>query len=247
MTTLPPVVADYRKDTAHPPGHGYGWKYGSTWKRGRPTVLDSVVIHTMNNPNKGTKFANECKFLRDSPDVSAHEAVGKDGTVAIILPASEVAWHAGTAREEFHNFRSYGIELHVSVGETPTQAQIDSLTWSVRGLVEKHGIRKEHIETHRAVALPKGRKTDPEGWGDVEFYLWRDSLFEPDWKKEWGPQPYHHEWGIPTRWREEYRAGRHLGKALTDGNEMLLIDGRKLIVFEHGAILWSPSKSEVWR
>lgn len=245
----PTIITDYRKDLKHPPGHGYGRNVGTAakpiWVAERAAPMSSEIVHTTNNPNKGTKFANEAAFLRDSPHVSCGDLIGKDGTIAVILPDDMVAWHSGSAPVAFTNIRSFGTEIHCSVGEKPTQAQLDSLAWRIKQRREKYGITKERIETHRAVALPKGRKSDPEGWSDADFYAWRDGLFEPDWKAEWGPQPYRHEWGIPQIWRSEHAAGRPLGKALTD--EMLMIDGRKVVIFEHGAIVWYQDKGKVWR
>ncbi len=33
-------------------------------------------------------------------------------------------------------------------------------------------------ETHRAVAWPLGRKSDPEGWSNAAFYQWRKQMYE---------------------------------------------------------------------
>lgn len=244
----PTIITDYRKDLRHPPGRGYGVEIrGGVWQRDRAQPPSSIVIHTTSNRHKNTSFHNECVFLRDSPDVSAQDVIGKAGQVAILLPASAQAWHAGTALAEFANSASIGYELHVSVGEHPTAEQIASLTWRVKPAIAKYGIRRERIETHRAIALPRGRKPDPEGWSDRDFYAWRNSLYEPEWPVLWGRANYDavQHFGIPRLWRDEHRAGRPLGPALTD--EQQLSDGRLIQIFRDGAIVWHDGRGEVWR
>lgn len=40
----------------------------------------------------------------------------------------------------------------------------------------RFGIPPALLETHRAIALPKGRKSDPEGFSDADFAAWRAGL-----------------------------------------------------------------------
>lgn len=243
----PYVSETFRKDTIHPPGYGYGRNVGTVikpeWVADRGIRLSSEVVHTTNNPNKGTKPWTEATFLRDSPDVSCHDFIAKNGDVYVILPETAEAWHAGSALAPFTNRYSFGTELHCSVGETPTQAQMDSLAARIRDRFTRYGVVKTRIDTHRAVALPKGRKSDPEGWPDAAFYAWRDELFnppEPNWRDEWGYAfPYRKEWGIPAAWRDSYRKGKPLGKAISDE---LSLEGQTAQIFERGYILWSQDR-----
>jgi len=167
----------YRKDTKHQPRWGYQARGGA--------APSSIIIHTTNNKNKNTAFNGEAEFLRDSPAVSAHFLIGKDGRIVQFLdPMRWQAWHAGPALPAYLNAKSIGIESHVSVGETWTAAQHDACTWLVRDLIAAYGISPELVDTHRAVALPKGRKSDPEGWENEPFYAWRATLSSPP-----APQP----------------------------------------------------------
>lgn len=252
---MPPTVKDtYRKDTHHSPGQGYGRNIGSAvrpiWVADRGVPLSSVVVHTTSNPQKGTKIWNECTFIRDSPDVSCHDVIGKDGTIYAILPPEAFAWHAGAAVKAFTNAYSYGIELHVSVGETPTQAQIESLTWRVKQLIDTYKMAAMAIQTHRAIALPGPdiRKHDPEGWNDTDFYAWRDRLFlptEPNWQDEWGyAVPYHKDFAIPAAWRDAYRKHMPLGSAITDE---LSVEHYTAQCFERGYVLWTAEKGAIVR
>lgn len=240
-----PVLQTYRKDKTHKPGHGYGRNIGTAdkplWVADRGLTQSSEVVHTTNN-GKPTTIEHEGKFLRDSPDVSCHDLIAKDGTVYVILPETMVAWHAGAAFPAFVNRLSFGTELHVSDGEQPTQAQKDALAWRMENRIVRLQITKARIETHRAIALPKGRKSDPEGWDDAQFYQWRDHLFappEPDWAKEWGTAwPYFVGSGIAQAWRDAWRLGTKLGPAVSD--EFSISSG-VVRCFYHGYITYSPT------
>lgn len=177
MSIAHPIDYSYRKDTTLPIGKGYSLRPGGI----APTT---IVIHTTNSPHKNTAFSAEASFLRDSPDVGAHFLVGKQGQIAQILSPDLAAWQAGgrqqngtwTAQPAFANDHSIGIESHVSQGEQWTGAQRDALTWLVRQLMSQYHIAPTQIETHRAIALPLGRKTDPEAWPNEAFYAWRAAL-----------------------------------------------------------------------
>lgn len=213
------VSDTYRKDTTHSPGHGYGRQTSTgVWVGERILRPSTLIVHTTSNGQKNTKVWNEATYIRDSKDISCHDLIGKDGTIYVILPPNLVAWHAGVALAPFTNPHSIGIEVHCSIGETPSQAQKDALAWRVRQYISTYDLAEKDIDTHRAVALPKGRKRDPEGWPDAEFYAWRDLLFsEPDWTKAWGTAyPYFATSAIAATWRDTYRTGQGLGAAVSD-------------------------------
>jgi hypothetical protein len=245
--TAPRISETYRKDTIHRPGHGYGRKtVAGQWVGERILKPSTVVVHTTNNSNKGTRVWNEATFIRDSPDVSCHDLIAKDGTIYIILPANMVAWHAGAALPGFTNPHSIGIEIHCSVGETPTQAQKDSLTWRIRQWIVPCKLAPTDIDTHRAIAIPAGRKSDPEGFPDDEFYAWRSALFTgPDWPALWGPHfEYFADSGIAQRWRAEHLV-TPLGNAVTDEYSDAI--GRVWRTFQHGSVWWWQGTTGVWR
>lgn len=178
--TVPPIDHGFRKDTRLPLGTGYSMRPGGI----KPST---IVIHTTSSPHKNTVFSDEAIYLRDSAKVSAHFLVGKKGQIAQILHPDLEAWHAGgkqsngtwTAQSAYANAHSIGIESHVSQGETWTDTQRAALIWLVRWLMGLYGIPAAQIETHRAIALPAGRKRDPEGWTDAAFAIWRDTLAPP--------------------------------------------------------------------
>lgn len=169
--TQPSIDAiSYDKTQRHPVKYGYDWRSGA---------IKSIVLHSTNG-KFGSSFSAEANYLADSPDVSAHFLVGKDGRIACIVPPSFRAWHAGeVSPPAFSNDTSLGIECHFTPHEVWPQAGQDALTWLVKQVITQYGITEHNIETHRKVAIPPGRKIDPSNLTDAQFYAWRASLFTP--------------------------------------------------------------------
>lgn len=195
-------------------------------------VPSSIIIHTTNN-KRATEFDTEAVFLRDSAAVSAHFLIGKDGRIVQFLdPLRWQAWHAGVCLPAFSNPRSIGIEHHVSIGEAWTPAQRASCTWLTQHLMRNFGIPAGMVETHRAVARPIGRKSDPEGWDNQAFYTWRATLAPS------APNEYMHVRGVPI-YQARNRTGTiagyltpadtvEVGERYADGG-VWLADGRGFI------------------
>lgn len=171
MATIPPQIdtSTYNVAVHHPVGQGYDRRPGN-----RDPI--SIVMHSTNNRKK-TTFDSEGDWLRDAGSVSATYLVGEDGRIALTCPEELRPWHAGAVLDQtFNNANSIGIELHISVGGRPTAAMLVSVTWLVEDIMRRRRIPRHLIETHRKVATPHGRKSDPEGWSDRDFYLWRSNL-----------------------------------------------------------------------
>lgn len=177
-----PVDTDtYNKATIRVPGQGYGWQTKtaageSLWVPFRGTGKKTRIIVHSTNGKKGTSFAGEAKFLRESAAVSAHFLVGKEGQIAQFLPITHWAWHAGSALSGWGNDKAIGVEAHHAIGELWTIAQRNALTDLMLRLMREEGIPATSIERHRFIALPKGRKSDPDDWSDVDFEAWRYAL-----------------------------------------------------------------------
>lgn len=144
--------------------------------RTTPKTRLSVVIHSTNG-NKGSSYAAEKNYIYNSYDISAHFLIGKDGTITQFLPLKEYrAWHAGLVNDQtYSNENSIGIECHYTPGEnTNLPLMYKALTDLVQYLKTAYQITG--IQTHRAIAIPKGRKIDPSFWTDQEFADWKASL-----------------------------------------------------------------------
>lgn len=158
----------YRKDLRHPVGHGYS-------RRPAGARVLSVVVHATHGA-PGSRFENEAAFLRDSASVSAHYLIGRQGQTALIVAEALCAWHAGQSLVGYHNETSVGIELHAAATEPITAAQRDALAELVRGLMARYSLPRWRVRTHRDIARPKGRKSDPGLWPEGQFAAWRAAL-----------------------------------------------------------------------
>lgn len=169
----------YRKDRLHAPGFGYGRQLTETaWTAARNARPTAIVVHATHG-HTGSTAAAEAKYLRDSPVVSAHYLIGRDGILYRLLPDETMAWHAGRVLAGFQNERSIGVELHASTVEPILEIQKTILGSLCHALIAEFHIVKALINTHKAVALPLKRKTDPFTWDQADFLAWRDRLYEP--------------------------------------------------------------------
>lgn len=131
----------------------------------------TIVVHTTGG-NKGSLFENERNFLLHSRRVSAHFLIGKRGEIAQILPVRFIAWHTGPVNDAVYgNRHSIGIECHLTHGEQWTNEMRYTLSLVTAFLVKSIPSIK-YIKTHREIAVPKGRKTDPLGFSDEDFNRW---------------------------------------------------------------------------
>lgn len=135
----------------------------------------SIIIHSTNG-NRGSSFDGECQFLYNSNAVSADYLTGKQGQIVQFLPSEYRSWHAGVTIEGYYNSDSLGIETHFTPGEAWSDKGTDALTWLVKKLMGDFSIPIVRVDTHRRVALPKGRKSDPSQFSDEQFYAWRATL-----------------------------------------------------------------------
>ncbi len=132
------------------------------------TGVDCVVLHAT-----VTETADDAIriFLDRRSGVSAHFVVARDGAVTQMVPLGKRAWHAGKSRlgrrENVNDF-SVGIEIvNRNDGKQPyTDRQYEAVAGIVRHLrtARKYRIAPGQIVSHRAVAVPEGRKSDPRGF-----------------------------------------------------------------------------------
>lgn len=123
-----------------------------------------MVAHSTEG-RRGSRFEAEAAYLRNSLVTSAHYLVGQAGQIVRILDPLWVAWHAGLAAwgvESDVNALSVGVELHHKAGDPWPDAQLAALRWLVAELGRNYPTL-EAVVSHRAIALPAGRKSDPTG------------------------------------------------------------------------------------
>jgi N-acetyl-anhydromuramoyl-L-alanine amidase len=128
-------------------------------------TIDTVVIHSMNNPLSecGDKFTVEaCKACLDHHQVSAHYFIDREGQIVESVSPEKRAWHAGVSKlpcdgRENLNHSSIGIELIAEETGGMSDSQYQALAKLILSLADRFPLR--HITGHSHVA--PGRKTDP--------------------------------------------------------------------------------------
>lgn len=150
--------------------------------------IRAIIVHTTNG-NAGTSLDQEANYIANSRDISSHYLIGKHGDLIQFLdPDLYIAYHAGCVKSTtFSNLFSIGIEMHNTPAEGKcTTLQLAQLDILVRQLITKYKIEEKYIDTHRNVAVfcpgssragQLGRKIDPSGFEDIDFYTWRRTLY----------------------------------------------------------------------
>lgn len=129
----------------------------------RTRKIDSIVLH---HTGPGGLSGTVNTFKSSAAQVSAHYVVGRDGKIVQMVKDQDKAWHAGTSA--FHgktdiNQNSIGIEIvNDGDGKQPyTEAQYKALEKLLPHLASKYKIPAANLTTHKAIAVPHGRKVDP--------------------------------------------------------------------------------------
>jgi hypothetical protein len=145
----------------------------------RTRRIESILIHSTNNPEGNTTFKDELLFLATSKAVTSEYLVGANDIVELLDPFMFYGYHAGAVRNlKYSNARSIGIETHYSPKDTkPVDSRtLDNLTELVQHLLAVHHLTPNDISLHHLEALPVGRKSDPNFWNAEQFETWKQTL-----------------------------------------------------------------------
>lgn len=139
------------------------------------SVIDLLVIHS----SEGSARSGLRWLTNPSSGVSSHYFITRTGATYQLVPDVKQAWHAG--RSAFGgvpnvNARSIGIELAHIQGEDWPAAQIAALTDLCRAKMADYAISVDRVVSHRAVAIPANRKSDPTNWPETAFHVWAQGL-----------------------------------------------------------------------
>ncbi len=131
--------------------------------------IDAIIVHSVYNASGGDIYDIDLVIKQFSHyHVSSHYVIGREGTIYQLVKEMNVSFHAGKSSlpdgRTGLNSCSIGIELLDSVGDSPTEKQIASLTALVKDIKSRLPIK--YVLRHSDIA--PGRKTDPWNmdWGD---------------------------------------------------------------------------------
>ncbi len=129
----------------------------------RTRKIDTIVLH---HTGPGGTSGTVNTFKSKASQVSAHYVIGRDGKIIQMVKDQDKAWHAGASSFKGKtdiNQNSIGIEI-VNDGDGKqayTEAQYKALEKLLPYLSQKYDIATGNLTTHKAIATPKGRKSDP--------------------------------------------------------------------------------------
>lgn len=132
----------------------------------RSDGISAIVIHH----GAGSRTSDLRTLTSPTSRVSAHYYVCRDGTIYQLVPDPRAAWHAGkSAIDGVPNVNDYSLGIETEHQTLPTlvqhtdwpQSQLDALAWLIRTKAAAYQIPPARVVSHRAIALPKGRKADP--------------------------------------------------------------------------------------
>lgn len=139
-------------------------------------AIAALVIHTTEG-----SFDSDAEWMcNPSSGVSTHYVIAPNGAIYQLVDDAKRAWHAGetsyNGRSNWNDF-SIGVEISHKQGQAYSSAQAASLTDLSLSLIGKYKITRPNVVTHRQIATPRGRKSDPTDWNDADFKVWADSLY----------------------------------------------------------------------
>lgn len=126
--------------------------------------ITAIVMHTTGG---GTAEGTLSWFEQTESRVSSHVVIDKDGTIWRCVPDDQIAWHAGKSqlwRDTRVNLFSLSVELVGVDVHTYPPAQLDAAAQWVAEKSIQFQVPLNRIVGHADVALPYGRKTDPENF-----------------------------------------------------------------------------------
>lgn len=160
--------------THHSPNHS---------ARPSGAIVSCIVVHSCEGSPPGNEEQSSIPWLCDpASKVSSHFYITRAGIIYQLVATDREAWHAGDSTLDGVpnvNAFSVGIELEHHAGSPPyPKAQLDALTWLCADhlMVQYPAITPARVVSHRAVAVPAGRKSDPTDWDEAAFRAWADSL-----------------------------------------------------------------------
>jgi hypothetical protein len=150
----------------------------------RNTRVQAIVLHATAGTNSLAHLCNSAPGGKSENAVSAHYLIAQDGTINHLVENSRRAWHAGVSfipgLAGDVNSLSIGIEIeNTNTGIDPyPQPQLDATIELVQQLVLEFGISRQFVVRHADIALPVGRKSDPQAPAfNIESFL--DSVYGP--------------------------------------------------------------------
>jgi len=168
VTTTPlltPVVAIPVTPTLTPPPITWVGSPNFNSRPGSKTIWAIVIHSTASSTLEGVVSW----FSDPAVQLSSHYTIGKDGRIVQHVRDEDRAWHAGKSEwKGVPSVNDYGLGIELvnwNDGNDPyPEAQHQANVLLCTYLCRKYNIKPEDIVGHVDVAVPVGRKSDPQGY-----------------------------------------------------------------------------------
>ena len=136
----------------------YTFEQAKYYTKGRTLPIEGIILHSTEGTEPGDVATLSGKTGRQ---VSVHYYVTRASKIYHFVQESDTAWHAGAvSAPHYSNAATIGIEQeHIDGKQGWPDSQIQTVAELIRSIESRHGILP--ISAHAAVAIPRGRKTDP--------------------------------------------------------------------------------------
>jgi N-acetyl-anhydromuramyl-L-alanine amidase AmpD len=138
--------------------------------RNEDTIKAVVLHHTGAMTAKSTLSW----FQSKESGVSAHYVIDRNGDIYQMVKEADKAWHCGDSvlhgKTNVNTF-SIGIELVGDGVEEFPREQYDALAWVIKMMKLKYNIEDNCIVGHKDIAVPAGRKIDPQPFNWNLFWV----------------------------------------------------------------------------
>lgn len=126
----------------------------------RPGGIDAIILHT----SAGAWPGDAAWLCNPASKVSYHYLIAPSGTIYELVDPQHRAWHAGASslagRGDCNDY-SIGVSISHRDANPALAAQYYACGRLLDYLMATYHVTPSRVASHRLVATPRGRKTDP--------------------------------------------------------------------------------------
>ena len=156
--------------------------------RPHDVIVNCIVLHADGDESVASSIGYICTPGLANPPVSYHCIVGRTGNVYELVDPGERAWHAGVSSfNGIADCNNYSVGVCLSnkqdgIEPFTEDAQRSAAEYCAYLMSQFPAITLQNITTHTVVALPPGRKCDPEKCGAFNVSQFRELV--ADYRKQ---------------------------------------------------------------
>jgi N-acetyl-anhydromuramyl-L-alanine amidase AmpD len=157
-------------------------------RRPHDVIVNTIIVHADGDASIASSIAYVCTPGVAKPPVSYHCIVGRTGNIYELVDPADRAWHAGVSSfNGIPDCNNYSVGVCLSnkqdgVEPFTEDALRSAAEYCAYLMTNFPAIQLSSIVTHTVVALPPGRKCDPEKCGPFNLSQFRELV--ADYRKQ---------------------------------------------------------------